>query len=140
MTASEADAHKYFTGNIGIADGRIAFAGADPQQAAAFRARCGTSLREIDGRGKVAMPGLVNLHNHVSMSLMRSYADDMPLMPWLTEKIWPFEAKLDGEDIYLGARHDHVRRYVLAFRPGGGCRDRNRDPGCGLSDFRRGQL
>ena len=104
MTASEADAHKYFTGNIGIADGRIAFAGADPQQAAAFRARCGTSLREIDGRGKVAMPGLVNLHNHVSMSLMRSYADDMPLMPWLTEKIWPFEAKLDGEDIYLGAR------------------------------------
>ena len=56
MTASEADAHKYFTGNIGIADGRIAFAGADPQQAAAFRARCGTSLREIDGRGKVAMP------------------------------------------------------------------------------------
>ena len=59
MTASEADAHKYFTGNIGIADGRIAFAGADPQQAAAFRARCGTSLREIDGRGKVAMPGLV---------------------------------------------------------------------------------
>ena len=104
MTASEADAHKYFTGNIGISDGRIAFAGADPQQAAAFRARCGTSLREIDGRGKVAMPGLVNLHNHVSMSLMRSYADDMPLMPWLTEKIWPFEAKLDGEDIYLGAR------------------------------------
>ena len=145
MTASEADAHKYFTGNIGIADGRIAFAGADPQQAAAFRARCGTSLREIDGRGKVAMPGLVNLHNHVSMSLMRSYADDMPLMPWLTEKIWPFEAKLDGEDIYLGARLG-----IAEMLLGGTTtfvdmywhsdRGADRDPGCGLSDFRRGQL
>ena len=35
---------------------------------------------------------------------MRSYADDMPLMPWLNDKIWPFEAKLNGEDIYLGAK------------------------------------
>lgn len=50
------------------------------------------------------MPGFINLHNHVSMSLMRSYADDMPLMPWLNDKIWPFEAKLNGDDIYLGAR------------------------------------
>lgn len=52
----------------------------------------------------VALPGFINLHNHVSMSLMRSYADDMPLMPWLNDKIWPFEAKLNGEDIYLGAK------------------------------------
>ena len=56
MTASEADAHKYFIGNIGIADGRIAFAGADPQQVVAFRARCGTSLREIDGRPYLIFP------------------------------------------------------------------------------------
>ncbi len=104
MTASESDACKYFTGNIGIADGRIVFANADERQVEAFRTQCGTSLHEIDGSGKLVMPGLINLHNHVSMSLMRSFADDMPLMPWLTEKIWPFEAKLDGEDIYLGAR------------------------------------
>ena len=114
MTASEADAHKYFTGNIGIADGRIAFAGADPQQAAAFRARCGTSLREIDGRGKVAMPGLVNLHNHVSMSLMRSYADDMALMEWLNDHIWPFEARQTDDDIRVGALLGAAEMMVLA--------------------------
>ena len=104
MTASESDPCKYFVGNVGIADGKIVFADADPATTEAFRARCGESLHEIDGQNKVAMPGFINLHNHVSMSLMRSYADDMPLMPWLNDKIWPFEAKLNGDDIYLGAR------------------------------------
>ncbi len=41
----------------------------------------------------VLMPGLVNLHTHAAMALMRGYADDMPLMRWLQEKIWPAEAK-----------------------------------------------
>lgn len=104
MTASDSDPSKYFVGNVGIADGKIVFADADPATTEAFRARCGESLHEIDGQNKVAMPGFINLHNHVSMSLMRSYADDMPLMPWLNDKIWPFEAKLNGDDIYLGAR------------------------------------
>lgn len=41
----------------------------------------------------VLLPGLVNLHTHAAMTLMRGYADDMPLMRWLQEKIWPAEAK-----------------------------------------------
>ncbi|MHA1626570.1 MAG: amidohydrolase, partial [Candidatus Asgardarchaeia archaeon] len=57
----------------------------------------------IDGKGKVVMPGLINTHTHASMSLFRSYADDMQLMEWLTKKIWPLEAKLKPEDIYFGA-------------------------------------
>lgn len=104
MTASESDPCKYFVGNIGIADGKILFADAKPASIDRFRARSHEPLEEIDGEGMVALPGFINLHNHVSMSLMRSYADDMPLMPWLNDKIWPFEAKLNGEDIYLGAR------------------------------------
>lgn len=48
----------------------------------------------IDGTGMVAMPGLVNVHTHAAMTLMRGYADDMPLMPWLQEKIWPAEVKM----------------------------------------------
>lgn len=104
MTASESDPCKYFVGNIGIADGKILFADAEPASVDRFRARSNEPLEEIDGEGMVALPGFINLHNHVSMSLMRSYADDMPLMPWLNDKIWPFEAKLNGEDIYLGAR------------------------------------
>ncbi len=39
------------------------------------------------------MPGLINLHGHAAMSLLRGYADDLPLMPWLEEHIWPAEGK-----------------------------------------------
>lgn len=48
------------------------------------------------------MPGLINTHTHAAMTLLRSYADDLPLMPWLNEKVWPFEDKLTAEDIYWG--------------------------------------
>ncbi len=57
----------------------------------------------IDGRRTVAMPGLVNTHTHAAMTLLRSYADDMELMPWLNDKIWPAEAKFVNEYIYWGS-------------------------------------
>jgi 5-methylthioadenosine/S-adenosylhomocysteine deaminase len=41
----------------------------------------------------VLLPGLVNLHTHAAMALMRGYADDLPLRSWLQDKIWPAEAK-----------------------------------------------
>lgn len=56
----------------------------------------------IDATGKVVMPGLVNAHTHAAMTLLRSYADDLQLMDWLQNKIWPAEAKLTGEDVYWG--------------------------------------
>ena len=56
----------------------------------------------IDGRKKVAMPGLINAHTHLAMSLLRNYADDLPLQDWLTKKIWPVEANLKAEDVYWG--------------------------------------
>lgn len=54
----------------------------------------------IEGTNKLAMPGLINCHTHLGMSLFRNYADDMVLSEWLTKKIWPAEAKLISEDIY----------------------------------------
>lgn len=59
--------------------------------------------RIIDGKNKVAMPGLINAHTHIGMSLLRNYADDLPLHEWLTQKIWPVEANLTAEDIYWGS-------------------------------------
>lgn len=56
----------------------------------------------INGRGKVLAPGLVNAHGHAAMTLLRSYADDVPLMYWLEKRIWPVEAKLKREDVYWG--------------------------------------
>ena len=58
----------------------------------------------IDGQGKLAIPGLINAHTHLAMTLFRGYADDMALMPWLQEKIWPLEAKLTPEDIQWGVK------------------------------------
>lgn len=58
--------------------------------------------RVIDGCGKVVAPGFVNTHGHAAMSLLRSYADDVPLMYWLEKRIWPIEARLKREDVYWG--------------------------------------
>ncbi len=57
----------------------------------------------VDCTNCAVLPGLVNAHTHVSMTLLRGFADDMPLQPWLEEKIWPTEMKLTGEDVYWGA-------------------------------------
>lgn len=57
----------------------------------------------IDAEGKVLIPGLVNTHTHLSMSLMRGLADDLPLDTWLNDHIWPVEAHLEGEHCYVGA-------------------------------------
>ncbi len=62
------------------------------------------SCEIIECEGKAVMPGLINTHTHVSMTLMRNYADDMELMEWLTQHIWKFEAELSVEDIAAGAR------------------------------------
>ncbi len=56
----------------------------------------------IDGSHTLAMPGLINTHSHAAMTLLRSYADDMELMSWLNDKIWPAEAKFVNESIYWG--------------------------------------
>lgn len=57
----------------------------------------------IDGTGCLLMPGFVNAHTHAAMTLFRGNADDMPLEPWLEEKIWPIEAKLTPDDVYWGS-------------------------------------
>ena len=94
---------KYYRGAVAISGDRIALVSDSPQRIERYERERGEGLQVVDGAGRLVMPGLINLHNHVSMTLMRGYADDLPLMPWLTEKIWPFEAKLDGDDIYSGA-------------------------------------
>ena len=45
--------------------------------------------------GQVILPGLINLHTHAALSLLRGYADDSPLNTWLTQHIWPAEARHD---------------------------------------------
>lgn len=82
-------------GELVISDARITYAGA---QAGAPAMHDGGQV--IDAGGMVAIPGLINAHTHLGMTLFRGAADDLPLMSWLQEKIWPIEAKLTPEDVY----------------------------------------
>lgn len=84
--------HIYADACIAIKDGKITYVGKDEPDEQAKQV--------IDGRGMMAMPGLVNTHSHAAMSLMRGYADDYVLQEWLNDHVFPFEAKLNGDDIY----------------------------------------
>ena len=53
----------------------------------------------IDGAGMALVPGLINAHTHAGMTLFRGYADDRPLMEWLTEYIWPVEKRMSDDDV-----------------------------------------
>ncbi len=77
-------------------NGRIAALGPD------VVARPGEETIEAAGAPLVAP--LLNGHTHAAMTLFRGSGGDLPLMPWLEEKIWPVEAKLADEDVYWGAR------------------------------------
>jgi 5-methylthioadenosine/S-adenosylhomocysteine deaminase len=63
----------------------------------------GSADVEIDAKGKIAIPGLINAHTHLSMTLFRGFADDMILQEWLQKKIWPLETRHTDETCYFGA-------------------------------------
>jgi 5-methylthioadenosine/S-adenosylhomocysteine deaminase len=58
----------------------------------------------LDATDGLVIPGLVNAHAHVAMTLLRGYADDKPLDAWLREDVWPVEAELQPADVAAGAR------------------------------------
>jgi 5-methylthioadenosine/S-adenosylhomocysteine deaminase len=73
---------------------------------------------ELDASGGLVIPGLVNAHTHVAMTLFRGYADDKPLDAWLQEDIWPVEAELTAEDVAAGTRlgiAEMIRSGTTAF-------------------------
>lgn len=80
--------------NILIRDGRFADIDAPAETPAD---------KVVDASGLAILPALYNTHNHAAMTLMRGYADDMPLEKWLQEYVWPFEDKLTAADIRRGS-------------------------------------
>lgn len=61
------------------------------------------SKKIIDVHGGIVMPGLINAHTHAAMTCFRGLADDLPLMTWLNEHIFPAEAGLDHDKVFYGA-------------------------------------
>lgn len=76
-----------------IIDGRIAEVGPTKEMTGRYMAG-----REYFLDNHVVMPGLINAHGHAPMALLRGYADDLPLRPWLEQKIWPTETRWLGEN------------------------------------------
>ncbi len=64
----------------------------------------GPGEEALDAGGAILVPPLVNGHTHAAMTLFRGSGGDLPLMPWLEERIWPVEARLEDEDVYWGTR------------------------------------
>ena len=58
----------------------------------------------IDGSDKAIVPAFYNTHCHAAMSILRGYGDDKPLFAWLREDIWPVEARLTPDDVYVASR------------------------------------
>jgi len=84
------------TGDVWIADGRIAGVGAPPPGARADR--------EIDATGALVLPGFVQTHVHLCQTLFRGLADDLPLLDWLRRRVWPLEAAHDARTLAAAAR------------------------------------
>ena len=90
-----------FSGGLKISDaevwtdgGVITHVGAANEDMPAFE-------REIDLKGDLLIPGFKDAHTHTAMTFLRSFADDMPLDRWLSEQVWPNEAKLTDESMYI---------------------------------------
>lgn len=81
---------------VGVKDGRIDYIGGEaPEDPAAYG-------EEYDGAGRLLLPAFYNAHAHAPMTLLRGFAENLPLQAWLNEKCWPFEAKMTAEDNYWG--------------------------------------
>lgn len=81
---------------LGVTDGKISYLGkkAPEEQPQTI----------IDGSGMVLMPGLINCHTHLPMTILRGYADDLKLQEWLNDYIFPREAHLDDRAVKAAAR------------------------------------
>lgn len=84
----EACAHKY----VGVKGDKIAYIGDTAPQ---------TDFGEVyDGKNRLLMPAFCNAHSHAAMTLLRGYAENLPLQRWLEERVFPFEDKIQNEDAY----------------------------------------
>jgi len=110
IISMDPDYPQVFTGDIAVENKKILSVGNIPSD---FHPD-----KIINAENSIVLPGLINAHTHLSMVLLRSYADDMDLQKWLNEKIWPIEEKMTPDQIYnsslLGAA-ELIKSGVTAF-------------------------
>lgn len=96
--------------DVAVSDGTILAVGTVPPE---FR-----PTETVDASGHILMPGFFNAHTHSAMTLLRGYAEDLPLDRWFNERIWRAESALTAEDVYWGAAlaaAEMIRAGVVGF-------------------------
>lgn len=94
----EPDTEPIKNGAVAVADGRIAAVGPAEELL-----ELSPSGEVLNAGNSIILPGLVNTHSHLAMTLLRGIADDIPLKEWLEQHIWPVESKyMDRETVRLG--------------------------------------
>lgn len=111
------DSKVFKSGDILVEDDRIKAVGTvDPSLV-------NSDAEVVKGEGKMIMPGLVNTHVHTSQQLGRGLGDDVNLLTWLRERIWPYESNLTEEDSYVSSlmcNLELIKSGVTAFAEPGG--------------------
>ena len=87
--------HVYFDAYLGVTDGKISYLAREAPKE--------KTKRLVPGEGMVLMPGLINCHTHLPMTILRGYADDYDLKTWLEDYIFPREDRLDDRAVKAGA-------------------------------------
>jgi len=82
-------------GILAISGNKISYIGKDEK--GSIKAK-----KELDTQGGLILPGFINSHTHAAMSLFRGLADDLPLMEWLNNYIFPVEGKMDADFVRVG--------------------------------------
>jgi cytosine/adenosine deaminase-related metal-dependent hydrolase len=88
-------ARRIVTGDVVVEDGRIVEIVQSHNGNDASAQRHDASAQRIDASGCIVLPGLVQAHTHLCQTLCRGSADDLPLLEWLRQRVWPYEAALD---------------------------------------------
>jgi 5-methylthioadenosine/S-adenosylhomocysteine deaminase len=110
---------QYNRGAVRIVGDKIAEVG--PSQE--LLSRAGRECQKVDLRGRWILPGLINTHVHLSQQLGRGLGDDVSLLTWLHERIWPYESSMTEEDSYVSSLLcgvEQIRSGVTAFAEPGG--------------------
>jgi len=119
LITMDAERREFKDGAVLIVDDRIAGIG----KSADLLVAAAPDVERIDLRGRIVIPGLINTHVHTSQQLGRGIADDVNLLVWLRERIWPYESNLTEEDSYISSLLcgiEQIRSGVTCFGEAGG--------------------
>ena len=97
LITMDKDLHPFENGVVAIKDDKIVFAG-NKKDMPDYK-----PVKTIDAKKGIIMPGLINTHTHAPMTCFRGLADDLPLMTWLNDYIFPAEANLNPDMVYKGS-------------------------------------